>query len=288
MFDFTSPNMARRPIRGWIHSIRSGLGISGVQMAQKMGVQPPRIIEMEKGELDGALTLKTLERAAEAMGYCLIYALVPKVETLEGSLSSSSQVDTLLTDQEVLELRNTHIKTRNALQLWETDGIHHAEAWAWKKKPKDLLSQRILLRLHQKMFGAIWKEVGKFRMSQGFRNQTAQADGSLDANSMDIAIRVESLFENARYWQAAKSYPAEEAGARFYCRMLAIQPFQHGSESIARLMTDLMLEILYYQPRFTWGVTTYGLQSDCEEAKLKALRSAEGRDFGPMIAWARS
>lgn len=265
-------------------------------MAQKMGVQPPRIIEMEKGELDGALTLKTLERAAEAMGYCLIYALVPKAETLEGSLTSSPQVDTPLTDQEVLELRNTHIKTRNALQLWEADGIRHAEGWAWKKKPKDLLSQKFLLRLHQRMFGAIWKEAGKFRKDQGLRNQITRLDDvledvledALDASSMDIAIRVESLFENARYWLAAQSYPAEEAGARFYCRMLAIQPFQHGTESIARLMTDLVLEILYQRPRFTWGTKTYGMQSESEEAKHRAVRSAEGRNFGPMIVWARS
>ena len=57
-----------RPVKGWLRAIRTGLGISGVQLAKQLGVKPPRVVEMERNELDGAITLKVMERAAEAMG----------------------------------------------------------------------------------------------------------------------------------------------------------------------------------------------------------------------------
>ena len=47
------------------------------QLAKRMGVQQPRIIELEKGEVTGNTTVQSLERAAEAMGCRLVYVLVP-------------------------------------------------------------------------------------------------------------------------------------------------------------------------------------------------------------------
>jgi len=42
-----------------------------------MGVKQPRVVELEKAEAAGAVTLQTLERAAEALGCRLVYVLVP-------------------------------------------------------------------------------------------------------------------------------------------------------------------------------------------------------------------
>lgn len=47
------------------------------QLAQRIGVSQPRIPVMEKAETSGSITLKSLERAAEAMGCSLVYTLVP-------------------------------------------------------------------------------------------------------------------------------------------------------------------------------------------------------------------
>jgi predicted DNA-binding mobile mystery protein A len=66
-----------RPARGWIRAIREALGMTTAQLAKRLGVQQPRIIELEKGEVTGNVTVKSLERAAEAMGCRLAYALVP-------------------------------------------------------------------------------------------------------------------------------------------------------------------------------------------------------------------
>ena len=48
------------------------------QFAKRLGVQQPRVIVLERGEADGNITVKTLERAAEALGCRLVYALVPE------------------------------------------------------------------------------------------------------------------------------------------------------------------------------------------------------------------
>jgi len=68
---------AARPSRGWVRAIRDGLGMTATQLARRMGVSQPRISELERGEASGNITLQSLERAAEAMGCRVVYALVP-------------------------------------------------------------------------------------------------------------------------------------------------------------------------------------------------------------------
>jgi predicted DNA-binding mobile mystery protein A len=69
---------AARPSRGWIRAIREAVGMTTGQLAKRLGVQQPRVIELERGEADGNITVKSLERAAEALGCRLVYALVPE------------------------------------------------------------------------------------------------------------------------------------------------------------------------------------------------------------------
>ena len=72
------------PSEGWIKTMRKALGMSGAQLARRLGVSRSQIAQSEKNELSGAVTLKTLQNAAEAMGGRLVYAIVPagKVEAL--------------------------------------------------------------------------------------------------------------------------------------------------------------------------------------------------------------
>lgn len=68
----------KRPVAGWLRAVRKALGMTTSQFAKRLGVSQPRIVELEKSELSGAVTLATLERAAQALGCRLIYALVPE------------------------------------------------------------------------------------------------------------------------------------------------------------------------------------------------------------------
>jgi predicted DNA-binding mobile mystery protein A len=66
-----------RPVLGWIRATRDALGMSGADLAQRMGVAQPNIAQLEKSEANGTIQLDTLRRAAAAMDCTLVYALVP-------------------------------------------------------------------------------------------------------------------------------------------------------------------------------------------------------------------
>ena len=66
------------PSKGWIRTIRHALGMSGRQLAERLGLSKQSVARMEQDELEGALSLKTLRRVAEGMGCELVYGIVPR------------------------------------------------------------------------------------------------------------------------------------------------------------------------------------------------------------------
>src|SRR6266851_3375588 len=67
----------RTPPEGWLRTVRKALGMSGAQLAKKMGVTRARVAQAENAELNGGITLKSIQAAAEAMGCRFVYAIVP-------------------------------------------------------------------------------------------------------------------------------------------------------------------------------------------------------------------
>jgi predicted DNA-binding mobile mystery protein A len=67
-----------RPAKGWIAAIRRALGISSPALAKLLKVSQPTILEYERGEVRGSITLETLGRVADALDAELIVALVPR------------------------------------------------------------------------------------------------------------------------------------------------------------------------------------------------------------------
>ena len=80
----------RTPPKGWVRAIRDALGMSGVQFARRLGVRPPSVAALEASEENGAIQLKTLRRAAEALDCTLVYALVPN-DSLEGAVRTRAR-----------------------------------------------------------------------------------------------------------------------------------------------------------------------------------------------------
>ena len=66
------------PARGWLRAIREALGVTTKQLGSRLGVVPSRITALEKAEVTGGTTLRSLREAAEAMDCILVYAIVPK------------------------------------------------------------------------------------------------------------------------------------------------------------------------------------------------------------------
>ncbi len=79
-----------RPQKGWIRAVREALGMSGKQFANRLGVKPPRITALEKDEMTGAVTIKKMQEAANALDCDLFYALIPR-ETLSESVRKQAE-----------------------------------------------------------------------------------------------------------------------------------------------------------------------------------------------------
>jgi len=80
-----------RPPRGWLKAIREALGMTTEQLANRLGVSQPRIVQLERAEAEGSVTLKTLRQAAEALDCTLVYALVPN-EPLDEMLTHRARL----------------------------------------------------------------------------------------------------------------------------------------------------------------------------------------------------
>jgi predicted DNA-binding mobile mystery protein A len=77
---FRNLGPARRyatPARGWIKAIREALGMSTAQLAQRLRIKQPSLVQLEQSEAKGAIQLRTLRRVAEALDCTVVYALVP-------------------------------------------------------------------------------------------------------------------------------------------------------------------------------------------------------------------
>jgi predicted DNA-binding mobile mystery protein A len=65
------------PVRGWIKAIREALGMSTTQLAQRLKIKQPSLVQLEQSEAKGTMELRTLRRVAEALDCTVVYALVP-------------------------------------------------------------------------------------------------------------------------------------------------------------------------------------------------------------------
>lgn len=67
-----------RPRTGWVQAIRTTLGMTTRQLAQRLGIAQSTVVALEKSEADERITLHSLRRAAEALDCELHYVLVPR------------------------------------------------------------------------------------------------------------------------------------------------------------------------------------------------------------------
>lgn len=71
------------PDRGWIFSIRTVLKMSLRQLASRLKISAQSVKEIEQREADGSITLKSLREVANALEMRVVYAVVPKDESIE-------------------------------------------------------------------------------------------------------------------------------------------------------------------------------------------------------------
>lgn len=66
------------PSKGWLRAIRTGLCMTAVALAKRLGVTPATVADLEQSEVRGTITLNSLRKVAAAMDCELVYAVVPR------------------------------------------------------------------------------------------------------------------------------------------------------------------------------------------------------------------
>ena len=78
------------PVKGWIRAIRNALGMTASQLANKLGVAQQAVARIEKDELSGSVTIKTMRRVAEGLDCVFVYGFVPH-SSLQSTVREQAQ-----------------------------------------------------------------------------------------------------------------------------------------------------------------------------------------------------
>ena len=81
-----------KPPRGWIRAIRDALGMNGRQLADRLNVTRQRAAFIERDEMTGSTTLKTMRRIAECLDCAFVYGFVPRISIEETVRDRARQV----------------------------------------------------------------------------------------------------------------------------------------------------------------------------------------------------
>jgi predicted DNA-binding mobile mystery protein A len=82
-----------RPSKGWIHSVRQALGVSSGEIARRLGTSRQLPLQLEKGEAEDRITLKSLRAVANALDCDLVYALVPRAGSMQELIENRARAE---------------------------------------------------------------------------------------------------------------------------------------------------------------------------------------------------
>ena len=82
------------PPKGWIRAIRDALGMTAKQLANRLGVAQQAVARIEKEELVGSVTIKTMRRIAECLDCVFVYGFVPRTSLAETVTRQAKNVAT--------------------------------------------------------------------------------------------------------------------------------------------------------------------------------------------------
>ena len=174
-------------------------------------------------------------------------------------------------------LKIEHITTREELNRFEQDNINEALQWLEGRRKTDILTEKFIKTLHQKMFGKVWRWAGTFRRS----------DKNIGVDWLQIPVYLHTLLQDVRYWIDHETYPADEIAVRFHYKLVWIHSFPNGNGRHARLMTDILLkDVLQHEP-FTWNLKNIDVEDQVRKVYLDALRRADGNDYSMLLDFVR-
>jgi predicted DNA-binding mobile mystery protein A len=80
-----------RPPKGWIRAFREAMGVSYAELAERLQASRSLAAQQEKAEIEDRITLKSLRACASALDCDLVYAFVPRGESIEATLAARAR-----------------------------------------------------------------------------------------------------------------------------------------------------------------------------------------------------
>lgn len=78
------------PPKGWVRAIRDALGMTARQLAGRLGISQQSVARIEKDELSGSVTIKTMRRVAESLDCVFVCGFVPR-SSLEATVRRQAE-----------------------------------------------------------------------------------------------------------------------------------------------------------------------------------------------------
>lgn len=126
------------PPTGWIKAVRTAIGMSMQQLGNRLSITKQSVMDIERRELEGSITIRALREAADALDMQLVYGFIPIDETLENliarkakelatqivmrtsnSMKLENQENSKLRIQKAIEERTAEIKNEMPKTLWD-------------------------------------------------------------------------------------------------------------------------------------------------------------------------
>ena len=124
------------PPIGWIKAIRNGIGMSMEQLGKKLSITKQGVMDIEKREKEGAITIKSMQEIAKAINMQFVYGFIPDA----GSLDQMIEMRALEMAKTIVQRTSTTMKLEDQVNSKERieKAIKERAAEIINKTPKIL------------------------------------------------------------------------------------------------------------------------------------------------------
>ena len=128
MLSFSSLKQVAIPPTGWIKAIRTAIGMSMQQLGNKLSISKQAVLDIEKREKNGSITIKSLKEIGRVLDMQLVYGFVPNNRSLND-----------LIEKRAIELATTIVmRTSNTMKLEEQGNTKKRIEKAIKERAEEI------------------------------------------------------------------------------------------------------------------------------------------------------
>ena len=119
------------PPIGWIKAIRNGIGMSMEQLGKKLSITKQGVMDIEKREKEGAITIKSMQEIAKAIDMQFVYGFVPDA----GSLDQMIEMRSLEMATKIVQ------RTSNTMKLEDQENSKERIEKAIKERAAEIINK---------------------------------------------------------------------------------------------------------------------------------------------------